>query len=81
MAVLTTCIENGFQENLKTGAVFLDLTAAYDTVWHTGLFAKLSRCIPGWFVKIVELLASDRRFRVHLGHVFRLLISVDGTRK
>jgi len=31
-AALTTFIENGFQQNLKTGAVFLDLTAAYDTV-------------------------------------------------
>ena len=29
---LTTFIENGFQSNLKTGTVFLDLTAAYDTV-------------------------------------------------
>ena len=32
VAALTTYIENGFQENLKTGAVFLDLTAAYDTI-------------------------------------------------
>ena len=32
VAALTTFIENGFQQNLKTGAVFLDLTAAYDTV-------------------------------------------------
>jgi len=24
---------------LKTGAVYLDLTAAYNTVWHTGLLA------------------------------------------
>jgi len=31
VAALTTFIENGFQQNLKTGAVFLDLTAAYDT--------------------------------------------------
>ena len=35
VAALTTHIENGFQRQLKTGAVFLDLTAAYDTVWHT----------------------------------------------
>jgi len=28
---------------LKTGAVFLDLTAAYDTIWHTGLLHKLSQ--------------------------------------
>jgi hypothetical protein len=32
VAALTAFIENGFQ---KTGTVFLDLTAAYDTVWHT----------------------------------------------
>ena len=31
VAAFTTFIENGFQQNLKTGAVFLDLTA-YDTV-------------------------------------------------
>ena len=42
---LTTHIENGFQSNLKTGAVFLDLTAAYDTVWHTGLLYKLTKCM------------------------------------
>ena len=28
IAALTTFIENGFQQNRKTGAVFLDLTAA-----------------------------------------------------
>ena len=32
VAALTTIIENGFQQNLKTGVVFLDLTAAYDIV-------------------------------------------------
>ena len=42
VAALTTYIENGFQQNLKTGTVFLALTAAYDTVWYTGLFVKLS---------------------------------------
>jgi hypothetical protein len=31
---LTTHIEAGFKHQLKTGAVFVDLTAAYDTVWR-----------------------------------------------
>ena len=48
VSALTTYIENGFQQNLKTGAVFLDLTASYDTVWHTGLFAKLSSVRSSW---------------------------------
>ena len=34
VAALSTYIENGFQNKMKTGAVFLDLTAAYDTVAH-----------------------------------------------
>ena len=67
VSALTTFIENGFQQNLKTGAVFLDLTAAYDTVWHTGLLAKLTRNMPFWFVQLVELLLRNRRFRVHMG--------------
>jgi len=68
VAALTTFIENGFQQNLKTGAVFLDLTAAYDTVWHTGLLYKLSKTMPYWFTRLVGLLLRDRRFRVHMGN-------------
>jgi len=32
VAALTTHTENGFQQKLKTGTVFLDLTAAFDTI-------------------------------------------------
>jgi hypothetical protein len=67
VASLTTYIESGFQQQLKTGAVFLDLTAAFDTVWHTGLLAKLSESMPYWFTRLVELLLRGRRFRVHIG--------------
>ena len=66
VAALTTFIENGFQQNLKTGTVFLDLTAAYDTVWHTGLLLKLCKSMPSWFTRLVELLLRDRQFRVHM---------------
>ena len=59
VAALTTFIENGFQQNLKTGAVFLDLTAVYDTVWHTGLLYKLSKSMPYWFTRLVSLLLRD----------------------
>ena len=42
---LTTYIENGFQKCLKTGTVFVVLTAA-DTVWREGLLLKLAEVIP-----------------------------------
>ena len=45
------------QQNLNIGAVFLDLTAAYDTVWHTGLLYKLSKSMPYWFTRLVGLLS------------------------
>ena len=67
VAALTTYIESGFQQNLKTGVVFLDLSAAYDTVWHTGLLYKLSKNMPYWFTRLVDLTLRNRRFRVHIG--------------
>ena len=67
VAALTTHIENGFQQKLKTGTVFLDLTAAYDIIWHTALLVKLSRFMEPWFVQLVELLLKNRRFRVYVG--------------
>ena len=38
---LTSFIESGFQKKLKTGVVFVDLSAAYDTVLRHGLLLKL----------------------------------------
>jgi hypothetical protein len=37
---LTTHIEAGFQS--KLGAVFVDSTAAYNTVWREGILLKFS---------------------------------------
>ena len=61
VTLLTQDIEGSFQYNEKAGVVFLDLTAAYDTVWwHRGLHLKLLRMV-GF---IMEML-SNRSFVVH----------------
>ena len=44
--LLTQNIENSFEAKKKAGAVFVDLIAAYDTVWHRGLTCKLLRLLP-----------------------------------
>ena len=46
VTLLTQDIEDSFQHNEKAGVVFVDLTAAYDTVWHRGLHLKLLTIIP-----------------------------------
>ena len=44
--LLTQNIENHFEAKKKAGAMFVDLTAAYDTVWHRGFICKQLRLLP-----------------------------------
>ena len=64
--LLTQDIEDSFQNNEKVGVVFLDLTAAYDTVLHRGLHLKLLRIIPDrHMVGFIMEMLSDRSIVVH----------------
>ena len=45
VTLLAQDIEDSFSAKQKAGAVFVDLTAAYDTVWHRGLTCKLLRLL------------------------------------
>ena len=63
VTLLTQDIEDSFQANEKAGVVLLDLTAAYDTVWHRGLHLKLLRTIPDrHMVKFIMEMLSNRSF-------------------
>ena len=63
---LTQTIENGYEAKKITGVVFIDLTAAYDTVNHRIMTHKLYKITHDFrFVKIVEALLSNRRFFVN----------------
>ena len=54
---------------MKTGAVFVDLTAAYDTVWHRGLACKLLRLIPDrHLVQMIMELVQNRSFTLTTGN-------------
>ena len=44
--LLTQNIEDSFEAKKKAGAVFVNLTAAYDIVWHRGLTCKFHRLLP-----------------------------------
>lgn len=43
---LTTHIKASFKMGNKTTTAFIDLTGAYDTVWHEGILLKFLRVIP-----------------------------------
>ena len=63
VVLLTQNIEDSFEAKKKAGAVFIDLTAAYDTVWHRGLTCKLLRLLPDkHMVKMIMELVRNRSF-------------------
>ena len=64
---LTQFIENGYEEKQTTGTVFVDLTAAYDTVNHRLLLNKFAKVVKNaQIVKIVHSLLANRRFYVEM---------------
>ena len=68
VVLLTQNIKDFFEAKKKTRAVFVDLTAAYDTVWHRGLTCKLLRFLPDkHVVRIIMKLVRNRSFTLTTG--------------
>ena len=61
-------IEDCFEDKKKAGAVFIDLTAAYNTAWHQGLACKLLRLLPdSHMVRMMMELIYNRSFTLTNG--------------
>ena len=39
--------------------MLLDVTAAHNTVWHTGILSKLSTVIEPWLARLVQTLVQN----------------------
>ena len=60
---LVNDIEESFKRKEKFGLLLIDLSAAYDTIWHKGLLYKLLQIIPDiHLVRFIMLLVQDRYF-------------------
>ena len=61
VVLLTQNIEDSFETKKKACAVFVDLTAAYDNIWHRDLTCKLLRLFPDkHMVKIIIELVRNQ---------------------
>ena len=68
VVLLTQNIEDFFEAKKKAGAVFVNLTAAYDTVWHRGLTCKLLRLLSDkHMVRMIMELVRNRIFTLTTG--------------
>jgi len=69
VTLLTQDIEDSFSVKKKTGTVFVDLTAAYDTVWHRGLTCKLLQLLPDrHMVRMIMEMVGNRSFTLTTGN-------------
>ena len=63
---LTQSIYDGFEDGMRTLAVYVDFSKAYDKVWRNKLFAKMGEMeIPGCYAKWVQALLSERNSYVN----------------
>ena len=68
VVLLTQNIEDSYEAKKKAGAIFIDLTAAYDTVWHHGLTCKLLRLLlDKHMVRMIMELVRNRSFTLTTG--------------
>jgi len=67
--LLTQDIEDSFSGKMRAGAVFVDLTAADDTVWPRGLTCKLLRLLHDrHMVRMIHGDGSNRSFTLTTGN-------------
>ena len=68
VVLLTQNIEDSFEAKKKAGTLFVNLTAAYDTVWHRGLTCRLLRLLPDkHMVRMIMELVRNRSFTLTTG--------------
>jgi hypothetical protein len=66
---VTEFISHGMNQNKSTGAIFLDVAKAFDTVWHDGLVYKIHTAgLPLAMVKLINSFLQNRVFHAKIGH-------------
>jgi len=69
VTLMTHGLEDSFSAKKKAGAVFVNLTAAYDTVWHRSLTCKLLRLLPDrHMVHMIMEMVCNRSFTLTTGN-------------
>lgn len=70
---ITELVYKSFEQKKHSLAVFLDVTQAFDRVWHEGLIFKLQESgLPHYLVKIIQSFLKERVFSVRINSTYSL---------
>lgn len=61
---LVSVIRNAFEEKKYCSALFIDVSQAFDKVWHEGLIYKIKHMLPPYTHKLLESYIKGRKFTV-----------------
>lgn len=61
---VVTRIRHDLESKRYCSAVFMDISQAFDKVWHTGLLYKIKRKLPYTYYQIIQSYLVDRFFQV-----------------
>jgi hypothetical protein len=56
--------KRNFRKKYYCSAAFLDITQAFDKVWHPGILFKIRKILPHTYYRILESCLTDRIFQV-----------------
>ncbi|GBP08695.1 Probable RNA-directed DNA polymerase from transposon X-element [Eumeta japonica] len=69
---LVQVIRSAFEQKSYCSALFIDVSQAFDKVWHEGLILKLKLHLPTNIVKLLENYITSRKFVVKEGEFVSL---------
>jgi hypothetical protein len=63
---VTNIINKALEDTKCCATVFLDVSQAFDRVWHSGLLYKIKQFLPPPYFHLLKSYLSDRQFQVRL---------------
>ena len=64
---MTQTMGNALEGKKSCLTIFLDVSQEFDRVWTEGILHKVSQCLVAYYVRLLRLYPTDRKFRVHHG--------------
>jgi len=70
-------ISYSLEKKLYCNCVFLDISQAFDRVWHDGLLYKLKKFLPPSYYLLIKSYLTDRYFQIRLGSALSDLAAIN----